>query len=60
MKPHTQDGRKRHVAATEKLDVKIRNRIWLLRAEFEEIRTLKQMADELKSLRKKAVFGKCD
>jgi len=48
------------MAATEELNDEIRNRMWLLRAEFEEIRFLKQTVDELRSLRKKLVAEKCD
>jgi len=36
------------------------NRIWALRAEFEEIRSLKQMVDDIRSLRRKLVTEKCD
>jgi len=48
------------LAATDELNEKIRNKIWLLRAEFEEIRFLKQMVNELRSLRKRLVTEKCD
>jgi len=48
------------VTAVEELNDKIRKKMWLLRAEFEEIRFLKQMIDELKSMRKKLVTEKCD
>lgn len=46
--------------ATDENSNDIRNRIWQLRIEFEEIRFLKRMADELRSLRKKLVTEKCD
>jgi len=48
------------MVAAEELNDKSRNKIWLLRAEFEEIRSLKQMAEGLRSLRKRLVTEKCD
>jgi len=48
------------VVTAKELENKIRNRVWLLRAEFEEIRCLRQTVDMLRSLRKRLVTEKCD
>jgi len=39
---------------------KIKQKLRLLREEFEEISFLKQVADEAKNLRKKSLTEKCD